>query len=241
LSIPHRIPEPISLGDPAVTDILEWDVKSWFPALRYWDDTVEWNQVEHVLDLGARRGGLSLYAALKGVSVVCSDRTGTEASARPLHDKYGLAESITYADIDATDIPYEGAFDLVMFKSVIGGVGYGDRKDRQHEVFRQIYKALKPGGMLIFAENLTASRVHRFLRKQFTRWGADWRYVTVPELREFTSEFSRTEIRTTGVSATFGRTEKQRSVLATIDRVILNAAVPFGARYIAYGCAVKGK
>lgn len=73
---------------------------------------------------------------------------------------------ITYQDIDATQIPYENEFDIIVFKSIIGGIGRNDNKEIQQLVFNQIYKALKPGGQLLFAENLSASPLHRF----FSKW-----------------------------------------------------------------------
>jgi hypothetical protein len=45
-------------------DIIQWDVKSWSKALSYWDSKVEWNKIQHSLELGGREGGLSLWFAL---------------------------------------------------------------------------------------------------------------------------------------------------------------------------------
>jgi len=36
---------------------------------------------------------------------------------------------------------------------------------------------LKPGGWLLFAENLKGSMLHRLLRKTFVRWANYWRYL----------------------------------------------------------------
>jgi len=229
----------MEVDDPILSDILQWDVRSWFPALKYWEASINWDVPKKTLELGAREGGLALWTALNGADSTCSDRGNAETVARPLHEAHGVADAMTYLNIDATDIPFENEFDLIMFKSIIGGVGYGNRKDRQHQVFRQIHKALKPGGKLLFAENLAASPLHRFLRKRFVKWGDDWRYVTVADIREFTSEFAKTEIKTTGVAAAFGRKEQQRSMLAKLDGVFLTAVCPPQWRYIAYGIAEK--
>ena len=34
-----------------------------------------------------------------------------------------ISSLIIYQDIDATNIPYENYFDIIVFKSIIGGIG----------------------------------------------------------------------------------------------------------------------
>lgn len=220
-------------------DIIQWDVKSWSKALSYWDSKVEWNKIQHSLELGGREGGLSLWLALKGKSVVCSDLKDVQKTAEQLHKRHHVSTWITYQDIDATKIPYEEYFDLIVFKSIIGGIGRNDNYKNQHKVFKEIYKALKPGGKLLFAENLAASAVHRRLRKRFVQWGSSWRYVSLDEMKEFLSDFSYYDIKTTGLLGTFGRTERQRNVLSAIDDLVLNKICPDRWKYICYGIAEK--
>lgn len=81
-----------------------------------------------------------------------------------------------YQDIDATYIPYENHFDVVVFKSIIGDIGSNDNLDAQREAFKQIHKALKPDGKLLFAEKMVASPLHLFFKKRFVNWGDRWRY-----------------------------------------------------------------
>jgi SAM-dependent methyltransferase len=220
-------------------DIIQWDVKSWSKALSYWDSKVEWNKIQHSLELGGREGGLSLWLALKGKSVVCSDLKDVQKTAEQLHKRHHVSTWITYQDIDATNIPYEEYFDLIVFKSIIGGIGRNDNYKNQHKVFKEIYKALKPGGKLLFAENLAASAVHRRLRKRFVQWGSSWRYVSLDEMKKFLSDFSYYDIKTTGLLGTFGRTERQRNVLSVVDDLVLNKICPDRWKYICYGIAEK--
>jgi SAM-dependent methyltransferase len=220
-------------------DIIQWDVKSWSKALSYWDSKVEWNKIQHSLELGGREGGLSLWLALKGKSVVCSDLKDVQKTAEQLHKRHHVSTWITYQDIDATNIPYEEYFDLIVFKSIIGGIGRNDNYKNQHKVFKEIYKALKPGGKLLFAENLAASSVHRRLRKRFVQWGSSWRYVSLDEMKKFLSDFSCFDIKTTGLLGTFGRTERQRNVLSVVDDLVLNKICPDRWKYICYGIAEK--
>lgn len=220
-------------------DIIQWDIKSWSKALSYWESNVEWEKIQNGLELGGREGGLSLWLALKGKKTVCSDLKDVQNTAEKLHLSYDITSLITYQDIDATNIPYENHFDVIVFKSIIGGIGRGDNSEIQQKVFKEIYKALKPGGRLLFAENLTASPFHQFLRKRFVNWGNAWRYVSVKEMKGFLKDFSSYDLKTTGVLATFGRTEKQRNSLSTFDDLLLNKICPDNWKYISYGIAVK--
>jgi SAM-dependent methyltransferase len=229
---------------PVPTEIyFQWDIRNWSKALPCWEKALDAlppaTTPRKALELGGREGGLSLWLAKKGFRVICSDLSGAETTALPLHTQQGVTAQITYADIDATQIPFENEFDVIIFKSIIGGIGRNNNKEIQQQVFTQIYKALKPGGKLLFAENLTASPLHRFFRKRFTNWSGYWRYVTEAELRGFMQPFSNVEVHTTGFAGTFGRSEKQKHILARADEMVLNAITPRSWKYIAYGVAVK--
>jgi SAM-dependent methyltransferase len=219
-------------------DIIQWDVYSWSRALRCWDKHIQ-SRTKICLELGGRQGGLTLYLALKGKTMICSDLKNTRQTAEPLHRKYDISALVIYEDIDATDIPYENYFDLIIFKSIIGGIGSNDDQARQRKAFQEIHKSLKTGGKLLFAENLSASPVHRWFRKKFVNWGSYWRYLSVNELEEFLSTFSTFELQTTGVLATFGRNERQRNWLARVDQHLLNRICPRNWKYIGYGVAQK--
>jgi SAM-dependent methyltransferase len=220
-------------------DILQWDVKSWSKVLNYWDTEINWNSVQNGLELGAREGGLSLWLALKGKMTTCSDIENIENTASNLHTKYNLSSLIKYQNIDATDIPYEDFFDIIVFKSIIGGIGRTGNSEKQQIVFDQIYKALKPGGKLLFAENIIASPMHQCLRKRFTDWNDYWQYLSVNQINQFLEAFSSVQIKTNGFLGTFGRNESQRSMLATVDNIFFNKICPPNWKYIAFGIAEK--
>ena len=220
-------------------DIIQWDIKSWARVLSYWDKKTDWDKVHNCLELGGREGGLSLWLALKGKTTVCSDLKDVKQTAENLHLRYSVNSLIKYQDIDATNIPYENYFDIIIFKSIIGGIGRNNNLEKQQNVFDEIYKALQPGGKLLFAENHIASKLHQQLRKKFVRWGNDWRYVSIQEMKEFLKPYSTTEIKTTGLVATFGRNESQRNLLATLDDILLNKVCPDKWKYITYGVAEK--
>ncbi len=222
-----------------LTDIIQWDIKSWSKALNYWDKNVNWDKVNIALELGGKQGGLSLWLALKGKNTICSDLSDIKDTAEQLHKRYKITSLVQYQDIDATNIPYQNYFDLIVFKSIIGGIGRNDNYEIQKKVFEEIYKALKPGGKLLFAENLIASPIHKQLRKNFVKWGSYWRYISLAEIHDFLKIFSNYDIKTTGVIGSLGRNENQRKILSTIDELILNKVCPENWKYIVYGIAEK--
>jgi SAM-dependent methyltransferase len=220
-------------------DFLQWDVRNWAKALHFWEQEVNWEQVTNCLELGAREGGLSLWLALKNKNVLCSDLENSKQTAEILHNQHPIQNQIRYEDLNASFIPYENEFDLIVFKSILGGIGRGDDKQVQADVFHQAFKALKPGGKLIFAENLEASPLHRFFRKRFAPWSNYWRYISESECREFTNQFCNVKLEVTGFAGAFGRTEIQRNILALTDQCFFNFVLPRRWKYIVYVIAEK--
>lgn len=225
---------------PVIEDIIEWDVKNWGSSLDFWNQKTSLNlENGYALELGSRNGGISLWLATKGCRVVCSDLSGPTEHARTLHDSYGVSHLIEYNNIDATDIPYDdNSFEVVTFKSVLGGVGSYNNKYAQKKAIKEIHRVLKPGGELFFAENLAASPFHQVLRKKFVNWGDRWRYPTIYEMNEFMEDFSEVHHMTKGFMASFGRTESQRNLLASVDKVF-HRMIPEQWKYIMVGVAKK--
>src|SRR5262249_15564144 len=141
------------------------------------------------------------------------------------HQAAGVADRIQYRSIDTLEIPYKNEFDIVLFKSVLGALGCADSQEgraRQARAVAQMYQALRSGGELFFAENLVASPFHQFFRRRFVQWGTRWRYVSIQEMNDYLSPFSRVQYRTLAFAGTFGRTEAQRNFLGTLDQAMLN-------------------
>jgi len=222
-------------------DIVEWDVRNWSAALDFWTrHSVHDLGSCTALELGSRNGGLSLWLALEGARVVCSDVLGPTYVAVGKHRAAGVAHRVEYQSIDATKIGYDAAFDIVLFKSMLGAVGRSGGRAAQATAIAEMHKALKPGGELFFAENLVASPIHRYLRRRYVRWATTWRYVTVPEMLGLLAPFSSVRYRTIGFAGALGRTSAQRNLLGSLDRMLLDRLVPKQWRYIMIGVARKG-
>jgi SAM-dependent methyltransferase len=221
-------------------DAIQWDVATWKYALRFWTERLESVQGRLALEIGSRDGGLSLFLALRGCQVVCSDLDGPTPQAIELHRRYGVADRISYASVDACAVPFpDEHFDLVVFKSVLGALrDQNPPLGAQRTAVSEMHRVLKDGGRLLFAENLQASPLHTLLRERFVRWGRDWRYLSHVEISELLSGFTETDLSCRGFASAFGRREWQRSLLHGVDRLAV-PLVPVSWRYVAFGVAVK--
>ncbi len=188
------------------------------------------------MTFGEREGGLSLWLASQGADVVCTDYNEFPETTQELHKKYGLSEKISYAKEDITQISApDNTYDIVMFKSVIGGLG---SIERQEQAISELYRILKPGGYLLFAENLEATKLHTVVRKKFTNWSGYWCYPKYHQTNKLLDRFSVVEYKSHGFFATFGRSEKQRRILGSIDRSI-SPIIPGSWKYILFAAAQK--
>ena len=188
------------------------------------------------LELGARDGGLSLFLAERGMQVVCSDLNGPSELARELHLRHGLGQRISYEAINATAIPFDTArFDVVIFKSVLGGVGMHQNFAAINTAVGEMQRVLKPGGLLLFAENQRGSLVHRQARQRFVEWGKVWYYVSLDELKQLLTGFEQPVIKTYGYLSCV---KKDFAPFVLADRLLCRRSQAAG-HYMAYGHARK--
>jgi len=224
--------------------ISEEDVANWSRTLPFWlaNTRLEPLQGKRALEVGARDGGLSIWAALKGMDVVCSDKGGPTERAREYVGALGLQEKVRFCAFDVLADSWTGEpFDVVILKSVLGGLGNDPDLSSQRIAINNILLLLRPGGELWFAENLQASFLHRACRTFFVRWGRKWRYFSIGEMRKLLSGFVRATYACRGFLGAFGRTELQRNWLGRLDGLFLDRLVPQEWRYIMFGVAVKGQ
>jgi SAM-dependent methyltransferase len=170
--------------------------------------------------------------------VVCSDLEIPGFPAWALHARHGAAGKITYQAVDILTPPYPAAsFDLIIFKSVLHAL---PQPWLQAHAMQELHRLLRPGGLLLFAENLRASPLHRVLRRLFRpRWLLQQRrYPTAAEIRLWCRKFREFHWETWGFLGALGRQERERRRLARLDAAI-KPLVPQEWRYIIFACARK--
>jgi SAM-dependent methyltransferase len=221
-------------GRDLCADSVGWDVATWSRAMPYWLSRTRLASGARALELGAggENGGLSLWLAARGCQVTCSGLEPPTDSARELHRRYRADGRIRYAVDDVLTMQYEQEFDLVVFKSVLGRVGAGGDFGRQRRAVARMHQALRPGGELWFAENASASGLHRMGRRHFGAGRWQWRYISLDEVPVLLSSFEDKHWRTFGTSAAFGRSERQRAALARVDAAVLDRALPASWHYV---------
>jgi SAM-dependent methyltransferase len=219
--------------------IIGWDIANWANFLPFCERFLETEAAgRQALEVGARQGGLSLYLALKGYEVVCSDLENPELAAWPLHARHGAAARITYQALDILAPPYpEATFDFIIFKSVLHAL---PEARLQAQALKSLHRLLRPGGILLFAENLRASPLHRWIRRLIL---PGWllqarRYPTAAEIRSWCGRFREFQGETWGFLGVWGWREAVRDRLARLDTV-LAPCLPPEWRYILFACARK--
>jgi len=158
------------------------------------------------------------------------------------HDLDPWKQLISYKEIDALDIPNVNEFDLVVFKSILGGIAKGENNDLVEKVLNQIYKCLKKDGYLFFSENLEATSLHMYMRNRFS-WGKEgegWHYLSTNDILNLADiGFKKINSTTKGFLGCLGRNEFQRNILGNIDKLFLEALLPDKYKYIFFGVFQK--
>ena len=227
-----------------LADIVGWDVRTWSRAVDAWERAIATMPAGplDVLEVGAGPAGPSLWLALQGHRVTTSNLGETERLARPLHDRYGVSERIEYRDLDLTaGLPYVAAFDVIVFKSVLGGLGSADPA-LPAAALDAIHTALRPGGLVLWAENLRGNWLHRGARAVAyrIRRARTWQYLTLRRLRALLgARFADVDVHVGGVLAVLGANERARDRLARADQAVFDRIVPASWHYMAYGTARK--
>lgn len=203
-------------------DILQWDIGTWKVALKLWEKHLPSElKNKKALELGSAHGGPSLWLALKGAHVTCSDIYTPGPEARALHDKYAVTSRICYAAIDAQQLPFsDQSLDIICCKSVLGGISKYSLGDPKPQIMTEIHRVLKPGGWFLSADNLYASPLHAHLRQHFISWSKGWEYFNPKELLTLLSAFDTVHYTTAGISALLGRNENQRQSLSKCEQQI---------------------
>lgn len=187
-------------------DIIEWDVLNWSHLIKLWQPVLDaLPRGSKVLAIGERNGGLSLWMALQGFQVVCTDRQGPTQQAKDLHKKYGVDNKVIYRDFDLVNTKdFDTIYDVIIMKSVLGGVKeqYGDAASRtdatRQKAVDNIYKLLSPQGIFLSADNLQGNIFLRLI-KRLKNKQSGWYYFNIHELNDLCKQFSFVKVQSFGV------------------------------------------
>ena len=117
---------------------------------------------------------------------------------------------------------------------MLGGICKKKNFNNAKIVFDQIYEALKPGGYLVFSENIKATFMHNYFRRKYS--SKSWYYFDQRELLNLmNSNFNYINSKTNGFLACFGRNEKQKRLIGEIDEKVFSQIIPASWNYIFFG------
>ena len=223
-----------------IADIIEWDILNWSQLIPYWEPILKKLPADSkVLAFGERNGGLSLWLALNGFNVVCTDRVGPTNAAIEMHKKYKVADKISYGSFDVVNSPVENnKYDLIIAKSVLGGIKSDYKNsttrnaDTRNNAAKNIYDLLKPGGYFLFAENMKGSKLLHQIRKLLGKQKG-WYYFNFKDIENLFKIFSNVEIRSFGVIPTTSHNRFFNRLAFVLNKYCL-CLLPAGYRYIAF-------
>jgi ubiquinone/menaquinone biosynthesis C-methylase UbiE len=143
---------------------------------------------QRILEAGAHEGGLSLFAVEAGGRAVCSDRQHAYSAAQTvLHRAWDVHPQHVTADV--CDLPFRSnSVDIVMLKSVLGGIIATGGALAAQSSFLSIHRVLRSGGAIVILEQLEGDPLSRRIRRTLFPH-RHWHYFTPPELLALLSSF----------------------------------------------------
>lgn len=225
-------------------DIIEWDVPNWSQAIKFWEPVVNELQPDaKILAIGERNGGLSLWLTLRGFQVVCTDRILPLTEAINLHQKYSVQGKITYRELDIVNASETEQYDLVILKSVFGGLKkeYHNTASRtaeaRHLAIHNIYNLLKPGGYLLTADNMRGSWLMLLFRRIAGK-NKGWHYFTHSEFRGLFKSFSFVSQHSFGLFPTLFSSKSLNRLIFSFNK-FFSGILPASFSYITFTIARK--
>lgn len=228
-----------------VKNIIGWDIENWAEIINVWQPILDsFPQGSKALAIGERNGGLSLWLAMIGFDVLCTDVTDISKDASVLHAKYKLKGEITYTTLDIVNgAPLQQEFDIIIAKSLLGGLKT-ERSDAstrgefaRRKAVKNINTMLKPKGFFLAAENMQGSILLQLARKAAKK-KQGWDYLKYKELPTLFSDFGTIQIKTFGILPTFFPWQPVNRVCYKLNKHLLNE-LPDDQKYIAVITAQK--
>jgi SAM-dependent methyltransferase len=228
------------------SDIFGWDIRNWSRALELWERQLkDLPPSADCLEIGtANNGGLALWLSIMGHKTTCLNLVDSFDAVRSVHQQYDLPSQPEYHVQNAFDLDAEEAYDVIAFKSLLGGMASASKSEdhaleRLRPFFARLHKALKPGGVILFADNLRGSWLHQVTRNHFVQWAKGWHYLKAGSLESLFDDFDEVHHESGGFLGCMGRTEGQRNALARLDQALFEPLMPRSWHYFAYGWARK--
>jgi hypothetical protein len=228
-----------------INTIIEWDVNNWSKLIKYWQPIVNsLPKSAKILCIGERNGGLTLWLAMQGFNVVCTDRVYPTSKAIEIHKSYNVNNRIAYKEYDILEkYPDDLKFDLIIAKSVLGGIKneYTDSTTRNKEArikaIGNLHEALTKNGTILFAENMKGSLFLDACRK-FSGKKKGWHYFTVPEIKELFQPFNSLNIKYFGLIPTYGNGVILNKLIYLFN-YLLQPVTPNSFKYISFVKGIK--
>ena len=163
-----------------------WNYKSWSHAFKVSNFQLP-NRLDRILEIGASRHSMVslIFDGLASEIVISyytdEQREEVEQYLSSVHEKYDLKSKYVLEQIDATNV--EGSFDIVIMKSVLGGLfrqNSSTTSDVTDFIGSLISRTVKPEGLLISIDNGKS-----ILERTLSRFGArknQWRFFRKSEL-----------------------------------------------------------
>ena len=125
-------------------NFIDWDIPNWSRALQYLDKHRHTEFYgKKVLEIGSGYGGLSFWAASNGAKVLCSDIVAPSEVAINMAKKYKI-KNIKFEKLNVLEMLYRDEFDIVLFKSVLGGISRSNNFSELKRIMYGIHDVLKP-------------------------------------------------------------------------------------------------
>ena len=169
-----------------------WNYKCWSHAFNLTNSQLP-NKVDRILEIGASKHSMVslIFDGLANEIVISyytdDQREGVEKYLASVSQRYNLKSKYVLEQVDATSV--EGSFDIVIMKSVLGGLFRHDRStisDATDFIGSLVSRTVKPGGLLISIDNGKS-----VLERTLSRFGArsyKWRYFRKSELNRAISQ-----------------------------------------------------